>query len=234
MSGHHGRDGVVVHQPRPWQPGEKREERPEVLTTVIHGKALVTPVTGSLAAPMFRFSKIKSVKPIRCYSTPEQVPIWYNIMPITRIKCDVRNLIRLIRIYAWIATIFKGKTYFIRNMYVYVLLYAISIYYIYVLCVCESCWYVYTCIHALSMIHGYFVLVFVCCYVYDMLIVVLILQLFILLLLRKTGASVIVQVRSDAGWVIVRCRILNSTNELSDPNCLWVLVGWPWPGGETT
>ena len=49
------------------------------------------------------------------------------------------------------------------------------------------------------MIHVYFVLVFVCCYVYDMLIVVLILQLFILLLLRKTGTSVIVQVRSDVG-----------------------------------
>ena len=48
------------------------------------------------------------------------------------------------------------------------------------------------------MIHVYFVLVFDCCYVYTILIVVLILTV-VYLLLRKTGTSVIVQVRSDAG-----------------------------------
>ena len=48
------------------------------------------------------------------------------------------------------------------------------------------------------MIHVYFVLVFDCCYVYTILIVVLILTV-VYLLLRKTGTSVIVQVCSDAG-----------------------------------
>ena len=102
-------------------------------------RGLVTGVTGFLATPMFSFSKLKSVKPIRCYSTPEQVPIWYNIMSTTRINCDVRNLIRLIRNYVWNSTSFKGKTYFYKKPICVCLLYAISIYYVYLLCVLESC-----------------------------------------------------------------------------------------------
>ena len=56
-----------------------------LLMAVMNLEFMVTGVTGFLATPMFSFSKLKSVKPIRCYSTPKQVPIWYNIMPITRI-----------------------------------------------------------------------------------------------------------------------------------------------------
>ena len=55
---------------------------------------------------------------------------------------------------------------------------------------------VYACIHVLSMIHVYMCLYFALCYA--MLIVDPCFSV-VYLLLRKTGASVIVQVRSDAG-----------------------------------
>ena len=159
------------------------------------------------------------------------MPIWYNIMSITRIKCDVRNLISLIRVDVWNSTSYKAKTYSYKkpmcvcfaicNTY----LVCISI------CILESC-VMCICMFPFSK-HDTCIYVFVFCF---MLCYVDCWSLFYscLSLLRKTGVSVIVQVRSDAGWVIVRYRNLKMINDLSDLNCLWLLVGWPWPGGETT
>ena len=85
---------------------------------------------------------------------------------------------------------------FIRNMYVYVLLYAISIYYVYLLCVLESC-VMCICMYPCSK-HDTCIYVFVFALCYAMLIVDPCFTV-VIFLLRKTGASVIVQVRSDAG-----------------------------------
>ena len=54
--------------------------------------------------------------------------------------------------------------------------------------------YVYACIHALSMIH-----VYICLYLLYVMLIVDPCFIVVYLLLRKTGTSVIVQVRSDAG-----------------------------------
>ena len=139
--------------------------------------------------------------------------------------------------------VLKKNVLFTRNPCVYALLYAIYIYDVYLYVTVSRVWYVYACIHALGMIYVYtcfvmlcFALCYVCCSCWCMLMVFLYLYVSVVIFScwGRPRQVFIVQVRSDAGWVIVRCRILNLTNELSDPNCLWVLVGWPWPGGETT
>ena len=144
-----------------------------------------------------------------------------------------KNSNRMIRVYVWNSTIYKAKTYFYTKLICACLLYAISIYYIYVLYVSESC-VVCICIYSCSK-HDMciYVLLYACslCLCYEWLLFLIFYSCYIFLL-RKTGTSVIVQVRSDAGWVTVRYRNLNMTNNLYDPNCLWVLVGWPWPGAR--
>ena len=85
----------------------------------------------------------------------------------------------------------KEKHIFIRNIYVYVLLYAISICYVYLLCVLESC-VVCICMYSCSK-HDICMYMLLPCLLlcYAMLIVVLYLSV-VYLLLRKTETSVIV------------------------------------------
>ena len=75
----------------------------------------------------------------------------------------------------------KEKPIFIRNPYVYVcyMQYLSTMYTYYVFL--SHVWYVYACIHALSMICVYMYLCLLVCYVYAMLIVDLLFQLFIFL-----------------------------------------------------
>ena len=149
-------------------------------------------------------------------------------MSLARIKYDVRWLTSLMRFNAWNSIIFKGKTYFYKKPICVCLPYAIPIYYLYIyICswvVCGMYMHVFMLQTSYIYIHILLFCMFtLLCYDWSL---ILYFQLFIFLL-RKNRASGIVQVRSDAGWLIVSYRYLNLTNDLFDLNCMWLLIGWP-------